>query len=380
MMSYEILLLLHPTIVTEPGKVEEVKLGLARQYGGDSKIHQNIVDKFTLDEESDRLADEYDIVYYLAPEEAFLKKIPTKTLELIVKILKPNGEFMGCLPRESKIDAIMAGFITEDTKWIKPTPKVEGVALLKKKDESFGAKTVLKLPKFKKLSSPKLSSPASDSASVEQTEQHEQSLLPNFKKLSSPTLTDTSDLDDDTDSFSNKQSKLVFFTNDGDENEDEDEELLDENELLIADAGSDDLPSGFNSKPLIVPVECRLSNGKKRRKACKDCTCGLKEKEEADELKQRSIQDQVLGTLAKSATAEAIKIEERIKRKQESTKGKIVKFNESEITEIDFTIEGKTGGCGSCALGDAFRCDGCPYLGLPAFKPGQQITIFEDDF
>jgi len=87
----------------------------------------------------------------------------------------------------------------------------------------------------------------------------------------------------------------------------DDEELLAEEDLVKPD-----------------PASLRVCGTTGKRKACKDCSCGLSE---------------------------------------ELSAGK-------EPTTKSFTSS-----CGSCYLGDAFRCGSCPYLGMPAFTPGEKISL-----
>lgn len=107
--------------------------------------------------------------------------------------------------------------------------------------------------------------------------------------------------------------------------------------------------SHANLTPHTAP-ECAPAAGKKRR-ACKDCTCGLAERLESEDKARRAKADKDLGAL---------------------------KLKSEDLNELDFTVQGKTGSCGSCALGDAFRCADCPYIGLPPFKPGEEVTIMNN--
>ncbi|RKO93495.1 cytokine-induced anti-apoptosis inhibitor 1, Fe-S biogenesis-domain-containing protein [Blyttiomyces helicus] len=108
--------------------------------------------------------------------------------------------------------------------------------------------------------------------------------------------------------------------------EDEDEDLIDEDELI-------------DEMDLVKPVleECGVPG---KKKACKNCSCGLAELEAAE---------------AEAAPAAPVKMEEVV----------VVVPKKKPIVSS----------CGNCYLGDAFRCGSCPYIGMPAFKPGEKVVL-----
>ncbi|OAY65643.1 Anamorsin [Ananas comosus] len=99
---------------------------------------------------------------------------------------------------------------------------------------------------------------------------------------------------------------------------DDESDLIDEDSLLT----EEDL-----MKPQVPIVgDCEVGS---TRKACKNCTCGRAEEEQ---------KVQKLGLTAEQ-------------------------------------IDNPQSACGNCGLGDAFRCGGCPYKGLPPFKLGEKVSL-----
>ncbi|KAL5636468.1 hypothetical protein ACGC1H_000435 [Rhizoctonia solani] len=99
--------------------------------------------------------------------------------------------------------------------------------------------------------------------------------------------------------------------------------------------------------PTCEPVN---ANAPRRKRACKGCTCGLAEIEAAEAV--------VMLDGMVDGNARAVSGDEKAK-----------------LIAAAKAAPKATSSCGSCFLGDAFRCASCPYLGLPAFQPGQKVEI-----
>ena len=93
----------------------------------------------------------------------------------------------------------------------------------------------------------------------------------------------------------------------------EDDLMVDEDDLLARET------ERVEAKPKVA-ADCGTGGPGAKRKACKNCTCGL---------------------------AEELIVEER--------------------GAVAATTSASKSACGNCSLGDAFRCAGCPFLGQPAF-------------
>jgi hypothetical protein len=126
-----------------------------------------------------------------------------------------------------------------------------------------------------------------------------------------------------------------------------------------------------------VPTcEPAVNGAPRRKKACKTCTCGLAELEAAE---------------AAEAAARPVVI---LDGKVDGQAIEVMPSEKERMLAAILSAPKATSSCGSCFLGDAFRCASCPYLGeqlcvqlcacayvgpgLPAFKPGEKVEISLD--
>ncbi|KAF9057417.1 Fe-S cluster assembly protein DRE2 [Panaeolus papilionaceus] len=120
--------------------------------------------------------------------------------------------------------------------------------------------------------------------------------------------------------------------------------LIDTEELLTAE----------DRKRPVPTCEPVTEAAPRRKKACKGCTCGLADLEEEERKNSKVV---VIDGDQNGAAVEMTQ-EER-----------------DRLIAAAKAAPKATSSCGSCFLGDAFRCASCPYLGLPAFKPGEKVEI-----
>ncbi|GAC96428.1 hypothetical protein PHSY_004008 [Pseudozyma hubeiensis SY62] len=142
-------------------------------------------------------------------------------------------------------------------------------------------------------------------------------------------------------------------------------DLIDQSSLLR--------DADFVATTAVKRPDCDVGPGQgKKKKACKGCTCGLREMQEEEErtansnVVQLDTEDMDMPNGEPPAGGKRTEVTETIIGKDGKPK---------TIKRIQVDTKGATSSCGSCFLGDAFRCSSCPYLGLPAFEPGQKVEI-----
>lgn len=106
------------------------------------------------------------------------------------------------------------------------------------------------------------------------------------------------------------------------------------------------LTAADRARPVPTCEPFAADGAPRRKKACKNCSCGLAELE-AEELAQSKV---VL--LDGKVDGQAIEVDQAEKER---------------LLAAVLAAPKATSSCGSCFLGDAFRCASCPYLGETDF-------------
>jgi hypothetical protein len=158
----------------------------------------------------------------------------------------------------------------------------------------------------------KVKKPSWDSTSVFQIKKKVSSQNGSARPVGRAVKLSLGDVTDDVLPISKPTIKLDFSS----DFKNDDEDLINEDDLLT-------------EEDLKVPEVPKAESCAPTKKACKNCSCGRAE----------------------------------LEAKEEDTKLTVAQINNPKSS------------CGSCGLGDAFRCSGCPYRGLPTFKLGEKITL-----
>lgn len=292
----------------------------------------------------------YDIVMLLTDVDGSRQEssrlLDRGVVERIAQGLKANGKLVaqaGSLEQSERTEAILAGLMEEGGAMVKPAAAGEQTVTL-----SFGKK--------KKANAAAVPANGIEAANTAKRKSEDIS-TGNGMSASGPvkaTLAgvgfdtgDDLDMDYDEDDIeipSNEELERA-------ERIDPDSLLTEEDRKKPLNIRKSDQNITLHPCRMLTPSPAEACKpNTKRRRACKDCTCGLAQRIEAED-----------------------------KEKRENADANLAKLNASDLNEVDFTVQGKVGSCGNCALGDAFRCDGCPYIGLPAFKPGEEVRLVNND-
>ncbi|KAF9582016.1 Anamorsin [Lunasporangiospora selenospora] len=153
-----------------------------------------------------------------------------------------------------------------------------------------------------------------------------------------------------TPTTASRINKTAVWTISANDDDDNDAELEDEDDLL------DEADLVKPTKEQLEAPDCGPTSLKKKK--CKNCTCGMESEEEPDV----AVPVQVIsgdGPVPQDAIVAS----------------KANRWKESAITEVVPKALQPKSSCGNCYLGDAFRCGSCPYIGMPAFEPGEKVQL-----